>query len=168
MSIGHSFISPQLASFASKPPMTPGWLFERKYDGYRLQIHIDNGTVRAFSRNGHDVTAKIQTLIPALSFLGQKSLVLDGELCARSEDGTTDIGVLAASFHHGGPFRFYAYDLLSLNGTPLLDRPLLERKALLANCLSPTSPQGTFPWCHFSSAMARHYLPQWRCRVTRA
>lgn len=131
--MGSPFIKPQLASFAPTPPTGPGWLFERKYDGHRLQIHLDGGTVIAFTRNGHDVTAKIKSLLPALRSLAHRKMVLDGELCAWSEDDTTDLSALAATLHHDGPFRFFAFDLLNLDGESLHEWPLVQRKALLAD-----------------------------------
>ena len=49
-----AFISPCLPTVAERPPYGPGWVHEIKHDGYRLQVHIRDGRVRLFTRNGHD------------------------------------------------------------------------------------------------------------------
>lgn len=136
-----TFIEPQLATFAVAPPVGPDWLFERKYDGYRLQVHMTGSNIVCFSRSGHDLTNKLSTLLPFISTLPVQSAVLDGELCAWSEDGTTHLGQLSASLHHGGPFRLHVFDLLHLNGRDLCALPLLERKSLLSQIM-PSSSHG--------------------------
>ena len=50
------FVPPQLASLRSKPPAGDNWLHEIKYDGYRLQIHLDKGRVTIRTRTGLDWT----------------------------------------------------------------------------------------------------------------
>jgi ATP-dependent DNA ligase len=47
------FMKPQLATLKMKAP-SEGWVHEIKYDGYRAQVHVDKGTARIFTRNGHD------------------------------------------------------------------------------------------------------------------
>ena len=88
------FIPPQLATFSAHPPSQDGWLFERKYDGHRLQVHLDTGRVSCFSRNGHDITDKLGSLLPGFHQLTPAHTILDGELCAWSDDNTTDLGQL--------------------------------------------------------------------------
>jgi bifunctional non-homologous end joining protein LigD len=45
------FIKPQLATLKTKAP-SGDWLHEIKYDGYRVQLHTDHGTKKAYTRNG--------------------------------------------------------------------------------------------------------------------
>ena len=51
------FVPPQLASLRAKEPSGDGWLHEIKYDGYRLQTHLNGGRVKVYTRNGLDWTA---------------------------------------------------------------------------------------------------------------
>ena len=51
------FVPPQLASLRTKEPSGDGWLHEIKYDGYRLQTHLNGGRVKVYTRNGLDWTA---------------------------------------------------------------------------------------------------------------
>lgn len=127
------FISPQLAAFSAKPPYGAGWYYERKYDGYRIQISITGGAIQFFTRSGIDVSDKLKTLLPALEALKWKDMILDGELCDSSEDDRTDLGTLNQTFHHGGPFRLYVFDVLRLDGEDISHLPLWQRKALLCS-----------------------------------
>jgi ATP-dependent DNA ligase len=56
------FVPPQLASLRSKPPAGENWLHEIKYDGYRLQIHLDKGRVTIRTRTGLDWTRRFSAI----------------------------------------------------------------------------------------------------------
>lgn len=129
------YIPPQLAAFSNRIPTEDGWCFERKFDGYRLQVVVQRGTARFFTRAGIDVSHKLQSLVPAIKSLNIRDAVLDGELCAHSNDDRSDLGLLNRTFHHNGPFRFYAFDVLSCNGVNLRNRPLADRKQVLSSLL---------------------------------
>jgi hypothetical protein len=59
------FVPPQLASLRSKPPAGDNWLHEIKYDGYRLQIHLDKGRVTIRTRTGLDWTKRFSAIAAA-------------------------------------------------------------------------------------------------------
>src|SRR5690348_9947295 len=59
------FIKPQLATLKMKAPAGDQWIHEIKYDGYRVQIHLDRGKVRVFTRNGHDWTKRFSRIAHA-------------------------------------------------------------------------------------------------------
>jgi bifunctional non-homologous end joining protein LigD len=54
MSAAASFIAPCRPIVVSQPPSGPGWVHELKHDGYRLQIHVRDGRVKLYTRNGAD------------------------------------------------------------------------------------------------------------------
>jgi bifunctional non-homologous end joining protein LigD len=75
------FISPQLATLRAKAPAGSKWLHEIKFDGYRLQIHLNKG-VRIFTRNGHDWTNRFPLIAEAFDIPVEKA-ILDGEVVCR-------------------------------------------------------------------------------------
>ncbi len=46
------FIKPQLATLKSKAPRGEQWIHEIKFDGYRVQVHLNRGAVKVYTRNG--------------------------------------------------------------------------------------------------------------------
>jgi bifunctional non-homologous end joining protein LigD len=134
------FIKPQLATLKSKAPAGNQWLHEIKYDGYRLQIHLNKGKRKAFTRNGLDWTRRFSVIAGALDIPGQA--IFDGEV-AVIKDGRTNFSELQAELAAGRPDRlvFYVFDLLYLNGLDLRSSPQIERKrllkALLEGCEGP-------------------------------
>lgn len=134
------FIKPQLATLKSKAPAGNKWLHEIKYDGYRLQIHLNKGRRKAYTRNGLDWTKRFSVIAGALDIPGQA--ILDGEV-AVIKDGRTNFSELQAELAAGKQDRlvFYAFDLLYLDGLDLRGSPQIERKrvlkALLEGCEGP-------------------------------
>lgn len=133
------FTSPQLALLVKKPPQGPQWLHEVKFDGYRLQAHLQNGKVRLFTRTGQDWTEKFAPLVADLRKIRTAAAVLDGELVALGADGRSDFQLLQnlIKSHKTGELFFYAFDLLHLNGEDLRSLPLIERKQRLERLLKP-------------------------------
>jgi bifunctional non-homologous end joining protein LigD len=72
------FIQPQLTALKSKAPKGPQWLHEIKYDGYRVQIHLNKGKRKVFTRNGLDWTKRFSVIAGALDLSGQA--IIDGEV----------------------------------------------------------------------------------------
>jgi bifunctional non-homologous end joining protein LigD len=127
------FIAPQLATLKSNAPAGPKWLHEIKFDGYRLQIHLDDGRRKIFTRNGHDWTKRFSQIAGALDIPGQA--IIDGEAVV-VKDGRTDFSALQAELAAGrqDTIQFYAFDLLWRNGD-MRGRPQIERKQALADLL---------------------------------
>lgn len=134
---------PQLATLAASPPSSPNdWLYELKFDGYRLLARIDKGKVRCFTRNGHDWTAKLPVLAKALAKLPTDSAWLDGEITVDGENGAPDFQALQNAFDSGATSSivYWLFDAPFLDGEDLRDMPVEERRARLAQLLGKKSP----------------------------
>jgi bifunctional non-homologous end joining protein LigD len=64
------FIKPQLATLKSKAPKGDQWLHEIKYDGYRVQVHVNAGRKKVYTRNGLDWTKRFSAIAGALDVPG--------------------------------------------------------------------------------------------------
>lgn len=144
-------IEPQLATAVDQPPSSGRWVYEVKFDGYRLLAAADGGDVRLRSRNQLDWTHTFPAITAALQALDLSGCVLDGELCFVQPDGTTSFQqlqrVLPRGGKKGGPapaeqehLVLYLFDLLAHDGEDLRTLPLAERKQRL-RALLPKSPK---------------------------
>ncbi len=128
--------SVQLATLTDKIPIGKDWIFEIKYDGYRIISYVENGKVKMLTRNNIDYTKKLNDIAKNLKKINQNSFVVDGEIVAFDENGKSDFGLLQESIKKRGSNLFYCiFDLLSLNGADLRNLPLIERKAKLERML---------------------------------
>jgi bifunctional non-homologous end joining protein LigD len=127
------FIKPQLATLKAKAPSGDQWLHEIKFDGYRVQIHLNKGKKRVLTRNGLDWTKRFSVIAGALDIPGQA--ILDGEVVVFHE-GRTNFSELQAELAAGKQDRvvYYAFDLLWRNGD-LRKLPQVERKRMLSDLL---------------------------------
>ena len=127
------FIKPQLATLKTKAPKGD-WLHEIKYDGYRIQIHVNAGKKRVFTRNGLDWTKRFSVIAGALDIPGQA--IIDGEVVVVHE-GRTNFSELQAELAAGRQDRlvYYAFDLLWRDGEDLRGHSQLERKRALERIL---------------------------------
>ena len=127
------FIKPQLATLKSKAPKGDQWLHEIKYDGYRVQVHLNRGRKKVFTRNGLDWTKRFTEIAGALAIPGEA--IIDGEVVVVHE-GRTNFSELQAELAAGrqGRLVYYAFDLLWRNGD-LRKLPQIERKQLLLDLL---------------------------------
>jgi bifunctional non-homologous end joining protein LigD len=154
------FVPPQLCATAGTPPSGAGWLFEVKYDGYRLQARLDHGRVRLKTRSGLDWTERFGRLAKAAAALPATTALIDGEVVVETAEGASSFAELQAALKGGRDERFvlYAFDLLHLDGEDLADLPLTERKARLASLLDGAAGQVRYSE-HFETngaAMHRH------------
>ncbi len=137
-------IAPQLATLASDPPPdAANWLWELKFDGYRLLARIHAGRAQLFTRNGLDWSARMPALVRALAALPVQDAWLDGEVVMPGADGLPDFGALQNAFdgRKTDALVYYAFDLLWLDGQDWRPAPLLARRARLAELLrAPPSP----------------------------
>jgi bifunctional non-homologous end joining protein LigD len=152
------FIAPCLATLRPKPPEGEDWVHEIKFDGYRLQPHIEAGKVTLFTRGGLDRAGKFGLAVTqALAALPIASAIIDGELVAEGKTGVSDFSLLqeALSENQSERFRFYACDLLYAGGYDLRKAALLDRKAALEARLANADEPLRFsshlneggPWC---------------------
>lgn len=87
------FIKPQLATLKMKAPSGVDWIHEIKYDGYRIQLHIDGDIRKAFTRNGHNWVSKLSNIVGAFAIPCQA--IVDGEVVVIHE-GRTNFSELQA------------------------------------------------------------------------
>ncbi len=140
-----------LATAADRPFSRAGWIYELKYDGYRLVAAKEGGSVFLRYRRGGDVTALYPELVRALRRLPVDSLVLDGEVTVLDGGGrpsfarlqtrallSRPVEIEQASVRR--PATLFAFDLVSFEGHDLRPLPLLERKGWLAQVLPPAGP----------------------------
>jgi bifunctional non-homologous end joining protein LigD len=135
------FIPPALATLKETPPAGAGWLHEVKFDGYRIQAHISAGKVKLFTRSGLDWTTRFgEPLRLELSGLKCQQAIIDGEIIVLSDKGVASFALLQGDLSAGRVDRmhFYAFDLLHLDNTTLLEDPLIERKSQLEELLKQT------------------------------
>ena len=131
--------APQLATLATAPPVDSGdWLWELKFDGYRLMVRIDQGEVRCFTRNGHDWTDKLPELARALAQLDLTSAWLDGEIVVQGDNGAPDFQNLQNAFerHATASIVYWIFDLPFLDGEDLREQPVEARRERLAALLT--------------------------------
>jgi bifunctional non-homologous end joining protein LigD len=120
---------PMLATLESEVPSGRGWLFEVKWDGYRAVARIAGGEATLTSRRGNDLTGRFPSVARDLPrAVRSPDCVLDGEVCALDEEGRSSFSVMQQG---SGPLVYYAFDVLEVDGEPLLDLPLRERRKRL-------------------------------------
>ena len=121
--------TPMLATLAEEPPKGPGWLYEVKWDGFRALARVRGGEATLWSRNGNDLTGRFEQVARALpAALRTTDCVLDGEVCALDERGRPTFSAMQQG---SGPLVYYLFDLLELEGEPLVALPLSERRKRL-------------------------------------
>ncbi|QND44286.1 DNA ligase D (plasmid) [Rhizobium lusitanum] len=130
------FIPPQLCETLARPPNADGWIHEIKFDGYRIQMRVENGEVILKTRKGLDWTAKFLAIAKSASAL--PDVIIDGEVCALDESGAPDFAALQAALSEGktDDLVYFAFDLLFVGEEDLRELPLKERKDRLTTLLS--------------------------------
>jgi bifunctional non-homologous end joining protein LigD len=127
-------LSPELATLVDHPPSMPAdWIFEIKFDGYRLLARIENKQVKLFTRNGHDWTAKLGALHKALLKAKLPDGWYDGEIVVHDGQGRPNFGLLQQAFDDsdGADIVYFLFDAPYLNGDDLRDVPLATRRSML-------------------------------------
>ena len=123
-------LQPMLATLTDAPFDDPGWVFEDKYDGFRMIAEVKNGKVALFSRNGKVISRSYIEVAKALEGV-EADAVIDGELVAIGKDGVSHFQLLQNALRHEAKLLYCAFDLTFENGEDLRKRPLLERKKRL-------------------------------------
>ncbi|WP_456280681.1 DNA ligase D [Cupriavidus sp. JZ107] len=127
-------LAPQLATLVQGAPAdAQNWIYELKFDGYRLLARIDGSDVKLFTRNGHDWTSKLKTLARELGTLNLPSAWLDGEIVVVDKDGSTDFQALQNAFDSDrtDAIQFFVFDVPYYAGHDLRQVALVERRDLL-------------------------------------
>ncbi|MDR6853866.1 DNA ligase D [Variovorax guangxiensis] len=138
-------LEPELATLASSPPPVPDdWIYELKFDGYRVLARIEGDDVRCITRNGNDWTSKLPALAKALAKLPTRSAWLDGEIVVAGKNGAPDFQALQNAFDRRATadIVYWLFDAPFLDGEDLRALPVEERRARLVQLLGKKPPAG--------------------------
>ena len=127
-----------LATLVDAPFDDKTWVFETKWDGFRLITENRGHAVRLWSRNGIDVTTRYAVLLPALQKI-DGWCVIDGELCALDAHGRSRFQLLQNALNKKAKLLYVVFDALFVGGKDIREKPLLERKRIL-KALMPRDP----------------------------
>lgn len=138
-----AFVPPELATLVEAPPAGEEWLFEVKFDGYRIEIAASGAKVRTYSRSGLDWTERFPGLVAAAKSLDLDGVLMDGEAVVMDGEGRSDFGLLQHALESGeGRAVYMAFDLLREGGRDWRKHPLAERRARLRELLAPAEREG--------------------------
>lgn len=144
--------SPQLATLVDTPPRRASdWLYEIKFDGYRLLARLDGERVQLFTRNGHDWTERMPMLADALKARQAAGLPpgwYDGEVVVLGPSGVPDFQALQQSFDtaRAAELVYFLFDLPYVAGHDLRALPQDTRRAVLEQVMAASGTadaQGT-------------------------
>jgi bifunctional non-homologous end joining protein LigD len=132
-------LSPQLATLVTEVPADPQeWIYEIKFDGYRVLSRIDGASVKCLTRSGNDWTKKLPKLARSLGKLGIGSGWLDGEIVVLNAQGLPDFGALQNAFDSASTASivYYVFDLPFHQGLDLRQVELVKRREILKTILT--------------------------------
>jgi bifunctional non-homologous end joining protein LigD len=132
------FILPELPRLVTQVPEENGdWIYEMKYDGYRIQAHLKDGIGKLFTRSGLNWARIFPHILDEVENLNCKNAIFDGEIVALDQEGRSDFQKLQNSIKlkSDKDLRYCIFDLLYLNGKDLRSLPLFERKEILQKLL---------------------------------
>lgn len=133
--VAPGFIVPCIPHPAKIVPAGADWIYEIKHDGYRLMVRRDGSTVRVYTRNGADYTARFPRIVEAARKLKVRSVLLDGEGIVYNGKGMPDFQLLHGK-QNDAAVSLIAFDLLELDGVDFRKAPLVDRKKRLARLLA--------------------------------
>ncbi|HEY6861573.1 MAG TPA: DNA ligase D [Pseudolabrys sp.] len=138
------FVAPCLATLSDKAPDSDNWVHEIKFDGYRIQAHLDRGKVKLLTRKGLDWTKKFPTIADAVAKLPVRTALIDGEVVVEGDDGISSFSLLQQDLKAERHDRmvFYVFDLMYLEGADLKSLPLGARKDALEKLLKRQPARG--------------------------
>ena len=155
------FVAPELATLDTEVPTGRNWLHEVKYDGYRIIARKAGDDITLFSRSGLDWTVRFPAIAEALLSLPANIALIDGEAAFVLPTGITDFKSLQEHIDTPNPaIRYFAFDLLALDGKDWRKKPLKERRAQLAKLLCGQGRIGLSHLCRLRGGL--------RARVLRA
>ncbi|MCJ9701368.1 MULTISPECIES: DNA ligase D [unclassified Bradyrhizobium] len=137
------FVGPQLCTLVERPPAGEGWCHEIKFDGYRVQLRVEDREATLKTRKGLDWTGKFAAIAKEAGSL--PDVTIDGEIVALDHNGAPNFSSLQAALSDGktDELIFFAFDLLFAEGQDYRRLPLGERKAQLKKLLEARKRKST-------------------------
>jgi len=143
-------LRPMLATLVDEPFNSDEYLYEVKWDGYRVLAFIEGSNVRLLSRNQNDLTHQYRELRELATHIKAKTAILDGEVVALDEEGRPSFSLMQQrtgiaemgrriAQRKDVPIRYYVFDMPYLDGYSLLRVDLDKRKELLEQRLAETA-----------------------------
>ncbi len=127
--------APMLATLTEDVPRGATWDFEVKWDGYRALTYVQGGEATLVSRRGNDLTARFAGVAKeVVKAVKTPDCVLDGEVCALDDVGRASFSAMQQG-KAGTPIVYYVFDVLEIDGEPVVDLPLVERRKRLERLL---------------------------------
>jgi len=127
-------------TLAKMPPEGPDWIHEVKFDGWRAQVHVNDGEATVYSRKGADITRRFRSIRSVVEAIPARSAILDCELVACDDAGMPNFRTLM-ELGNRAPLCLWCFDILHLNGVRLMPMPLEQRKAILADLVALADTQ---------------------------
>jgi len=126
---------PMLATLAEEAPKGDDWIFEIKWDGYRIVSTVAGGEPELRTRKDQDYTQRFENVAKELAkALKTPDCVVDGEVCALDEEGRPSFSAMQQG-KRGTPIVYYVFDLFEVEGEPIIELPLEERRKRLERLL---------------------------------
>ena len=128
----------QLAKLVNTVPEGEDWLYELKYDGFRIMAFIEGNLVRLMTRNGNDYINRFHEIaLSLIDWAAGRAIVLDGEIVVTDASGKTDFHALQN--HMKNPesqkLTYIVFDILALDGIDFREHTLIERKEALESLM---------------------------------
>jgi bifunctional non-homologous end joining protein LigD len=123
-------VKPMLCTLIKEPFNDERYIYEVKWDGYRIIARKNNNVIKLDSRGGQDYTKKYPAVVKALKAF-EHDLIFDGEVVYINKEGKPDFDALQTVNGQKAPITYYVFDILWLDGKDLMKLPLLERKEIL-------------------------------------
>jgi bifunctional non-homologous end joining protein LigD len=124
-----------LATLTDAVPRGDDWIYEIKWDGYRIIATVAGGEPELRTRKDQDYTKRFENVAKELvKALKTPDCVVDGEVCALDEEGRPSFSAMQQA-KPGTPIVYYLFDLLEVEGEPIVDLPLEERRERLEKLL---------------------------------
>src|SRR5512145_2198601 len=128
-----TFIPPMNATLVAAAFDDPNWLFEVKWDGFRVEAVVDEGDVSIWTRGGLDARRYFGSFLEPATWIAARQAIVDGEVIALDDAGEPDFARLQAGIKDRAgpsadtkPFLYEVFDLMYLDGRSLLAEPLEE------------------------------------------
>ena len=142
------FVEPMKAKVAPPPPHDGHWLYEVKFDGFRVLAIKEGRRVELWSRNQKPLNERFPEIVQAVAKLSIARTILDGEVCALDKSGRSSFQLLQNAGEVPARLVYYVFDVLFEGKNDLRDVPLVKRKerleALLLKAVDPIRPSPSF------------------------